>query len=192
MALWEEAGSWAREVETCPCCQEPCWSNSVWTPLSLVHGGSMPSRPWSRADLGFCCKTHCSCIGHPHRSNFNRPPLHPYFKVDSREMSTIHISKQNHLLWQLWLHHLEDWTQPAPRFSWEAEGHLPDMKASVTGKETCPQDLLEWCCLLLSSRPWQQITADRVSSWSILRHNSQLARSPVAKCLIWCPWQPDV
>lgn len=28
-------GGWflAKEVEICPCCQQPCWSNSVWTPL---------------------------------------------------------------------------------------------------------------------------------------------------------------
>lgn len=74
----------------------------------------------------------------------------------------------------------------------EAEGQLPDIKASITGKERCPQDWLGWYCLLLPSRPWQQITADRVSSWSVLRHSSQLARSPVAKCLIWCPQQPDM
>lgn len=59
----------------------------------------------------------CSCIGHPHRNNFNRSTWHPYFKVACREMSTVPISKLNHLLWQLWLHHLKGWSQPAPRFS---------------------------------------------------------------------------
>lgn len=96
-ALREEAGS--MEVEICPCCQQPCWSNSVWTSLSW---DTCPAGHGVKHPLGFA--GFCSCIAHPHGNNFNRPAWHPYFKVDSREMSTVPTCKQNHLLWQLRLH----------------------------------------------------------------------------------------
>lgn len=84
-------------------------------PCHWFEGDPCPAGHGAEQTLGF--SGFCSFVGHLHRSNFKRPAWHPYFKVDSGEMSTVHISKQNHLLWQLWLHHLEDWTQTAPYFS---------------------------------------------------------------------------
>lgn len=55
-------------------CGQPChWF--TWNPCPAGHRAEQT--------LGFAgC---CSCLGDPHRNNFNRPAWHPHFKVDSRE-----------------------------------------------------------------------------------------------------------
>lgn len=48
----------------------------------------------------------------------------------------------------------------------EAEGQLPGIQAFHQWQGEMPTGQLEWCCLLLPSHLWQEMTAGRVSSWS--------------------------
>lgn len=185
----EEDGSWGRKAESGPGCWEPCWSSSAWSPSSPVLQGSGAGHG-AEQPPGLVCL--CSCICHPHRNNFSTPTWHPCFKVDSRKMSTVHKPKQNHLLWQLWLRHLEHWTQPAPHFCQRLRDNCQASRLSISGKERCPQDSSSGaaCCSPPTfGRKWLRVG---FPVGAVLRRSSQLASSPVAKCLIWCPWQPDV
>lgn len=83
------------EQKLAPAAESQCWSNSAWTPSSRIHWGAVAGCGAEQTPSLVC---FCSCIGHPHMNNFNRPTWHPYFKVDSGEMNTVHKLKQNHLL----------------------------------------------------------------------------------------------
>lgn len=187
-ALREEGSSWVRKAEPGFGCWELCCSNSGNAPLS-VNQGSVAGCGEEQAPCLVCL---CSCVGLPYKNSFDRPTWHPYFKVGSRKMSTVHKPKQKHLLWLLRSYHLEQWAQPAPHFCQRLRDNCQTSRLSIRAKESSPQDRLKWCCLLLPS------SSGSTSLWvgfpvgAVLRQSSQLAWSPAAKCLIWCPWQPDM